>query len=268
MAVLRPPNLRHENRYWVQGALVAGVDEVGRGPLAGPLVAAAVVLPRGRRRSWYTGIRDSKIVPEPQRRQLCARILDNCEAVGLGVVQPWELDRMGMTAAWNKAMHGALTNAGIKPDVVLIDGKMLINAWHNERPAASNPEDIDDWWRPTVPSGLKTVRQRKAQGFLPGFPETPPDNGHRRNGLAYRQQAIVDGDATCLSIAAASLVAKVARDHIMEVLHHDHPQYGWLENKGYSTPGHKRAIAEHGTCAHHRMLFSPVRLAMQGILIK
>lgn len=262
------PTLRHEKPWWESGALVAGVDEVGRGPLAGPLVAAAVVLPRGRRRKWYAGVRDSKIIPEPQRPELCKRIIENCEAVGIGLVQPWELDRIGMTAAVSKAMHTALVNAGIRPDIVLIDGKMKINAWAGERPLNGWPEVERDPWAPLVPTPQKTVRMRKAQQVLPGFPEVEPvtfqQNGHE---LRYQQQTIVDGDARCMSIAAASIVAKVARDHIMEVLHHEHPEYGWDENKGYSTPGHKRAIRAHGTCQHHRMLFLPVRQALQGILI-
>jgi ribonuclease HII len=258
------PSLRFERAHWAQGALVAGVDEVGRGPLAGPLVAAAVVLPTGKRRKWYAGIRDSKVMTAIQRREVCERILANCENVGLGLVQPWDLDRMGMTAAWNMAMHKAIVNAGIQPDVVLIDGKMLINPWASERPTNGHRE-IDPW-APTIPNGARTRLARSAQKALMELP--PATNGHHPNGRVRGQQAIVDGDARCMSIAAASIVAKVARDHIMETLHFEHPQYNWLENKGYSTPFHKRAIREHGTCAQHRMLFAPVRLAMQGVLIE
>ena len=259
---MQRPTLKFEQTYWSEGALVAGVDEVGRGPLAGPLVAAAVVLPPGERRRWQRGINDSKVVLPEQRRELCRRILDNCDAVGLGVIQAWELDRLGMTGGVAKAMHMALANAGIHPDVVLIDGKMLINAWPDLRPAMNGVTHEDDPWTPTQPSGLNTTRQRRAQLVLPG---TPEPQSIRRNG-AFSQRAIVDGDARCLSIAAASIVAKVARDHIMEVLHHDHPRYNWVENKGYSTPEHKRAIREHGTCYQHRQLFAPVRYAMQGVL--
>ncbi|MEX2237282.1 MAG: ribonuclease HII [Dehalococcoidia bacterium] len=266
----KSPTLRFEKTHWAEGSLVAGVDEVGRGPLAGPLVAAAVVLPQSSRRlKWCAGVRDSKIVPEPEREELCARILDNCEAVGLGLIQPWDLDLMGMTGAWNKAMHTALVNAGVKPDIVLIDGKMKISGWAAQR--SFGQKDHEDWWAPTVPSPARIRFARQAQKPLPGIEppeETTVEVVQVRNGheMVYRQQTIVDGDAQCLSIAAASLVAKVARDHIMQVLHHEHPQYGWAENKGYSTPGHKRAIREHGTCVHHRLLFAPVREALQGLL--
>ncbi|MPZ22479.1 MAG: hypothetical protein GEU28_02820 [Dehalococcoidia bacterium] len=182
-----------------------------------------------------------------------------------------------MTAAVSRAMHMALVNASVEPDVVLVDGKMLINTEPRDAVPASlrvngppNPYLASSGPAFELTNDLPTATARRSNGHDVQAHLLDMGQEHRpagRNGTAYRQQAIVDGDALCMSIAAASIVAKVARDHMMEVLHHEYPCYGWRENKGYATPEHKQAIRQHGASPWHRMLFAPVRLAAQGVLL-
>lgn len=183
--------------------LVAGVDEAGRGPLAGPVVAAAVILPpRGRPR----GIHDSKQLTARQREALFARIC-GCSQVGVGVSGVEEIDRLNILGATKLAMRRAVEALPVPPDVALVDG--------NQPPA-----------------------------------------------LPCRTITVVGGDALSLSIAAASIVAKVTRDRIMRQLALEHPGYGWERNAGYGTPGHYRGLAALGVTAHHRRSFAPVKAVM------
>jgi len=187
---------------------IAGVDEAGRGPLAGPVVAAAVVLPRGCR---LPGLHDSKRLTAAERERLHELIVRRATAVGVGFADAKMVDRLNVLEAARLAMREAVEQLAPAPELVLVDG-----------------------WE------------------LPGFP-TP-------------QVAIVGGDHLSGSIAAASIVAKVTRDRMMEELDELHPGYGFRRHKGYSTREHQMRLLELGPCPEHRMSFAPVRAAMQGRL--
>ena len=192
---------RAESRLAGKGTTVAGVDEAGRGPLAGPVVAAAVMLAPGGR---WDGLDDSKQVAPETREELFARVLSEARAFSWSVIGPRRIDRSNILRASLEAMRRAVTRLTPAPELVLVDG---------DRP---------------VP------------------------------GLACEQRAIVDGDARLISIAAASVVAKVVRDRIMSRLDRVWPQYGFARHKGYGTPEHLAAIACHGPCPLHRYSFAPV----------
>ncbi len=192
---------RAEARLAGDGATVAGVDEAGRGPLAGPVVAAAVILDPG---GCWDGLNDSKQVSAEARDALYARVLTEARAFAWSVVGPRAIDRLNIRRASLEAMRRAIARLRVTPSLVLVDG----NA--------------------TVP------------------------------GLRQPQQAVVDGDATMLSIAAASILAKVVRDRIMERLDGVWPGYGFARHKGYGTPEHLAALARLGPCALHRYSFAPV----------
>jgi len=209
MMTLRP-TFDHERTLWKQGLqLVAGVDEVGRGPLAGPVVAAAVILPPRARFGWLADVRDSKLLPAPKREALAEKIRARALAVGVGVVPPERIDALGIAPASRLAMAEALAALTPVPEYALID--------------AFNLPEIDI-----------------------------PHHG------------IIDGDALCLSIAAASIVAKVHRDHIMTIYDALYPSYGFLHHKGYSTAEHLKALVKHGPCPIHRRSFAPVRDCLVG----
>lgn len=193
------PSTSIEEGFWASGEnLIAGVDEVGRGPLAGPVYAAAVVLSSESRPGWLSELRDSKVLPAPERERLAQVVREEARAWGLGWATVPEIDAWGITLANRMAMVRALQALSLRPQRVLIDG-----------------------------------------------PATLPN---------YRapQQAIVDGDALCCSISAASIVAKVARDEVMCQLDTLFPVYGFAEHKGYATKGHLDALGRHGPCSQHR----------------
>jgi ribonuclease HII len=179
---------------------IAGVDEAGRGPLAGPVVSAAVVLPADFQ---ACGVTDSKKLSPNRRAQLFDHIYDQAQAIGIGIVDALEIDRINILQAAKLSMVLALSNLGTPPDYILVDG--------NFRLATDLP--------------------------------------HR---------PIVRGDARSISIAAASIVAKVSRDRLMLRYHDDFPQYGFDRHKGYPTKAHKTAIAVHGPCWIHRRSFRGV----------
>jgi ribonuclease HII len=198
---LEPPTDRYERRARRQGArIVAGVDEAGRGPLAGPVVVAAIVL--GAR--IPKGIDDSKRLTPAERDRLFDEIVAKA-AVSVVVASRARIDRMNILRASLWAMSRAVAALPIVPDLVLVDGNM-------EPPA-----------------------------------------------LGCRCQTIVGGDGLSLSIAAASIVAKVTRDRLMANVGRAFPEYGFEDHKGYSTPGHFEALRLHGPCSHHRQSFAPVR---------
>lgn len=198
----RPPTFEREIALWNEGAsFVAGVDEVGRGPLAGPVVAAAVVFPRGTKA--IRGLRDSKILPAAKRERLARVVRARAAAVGVGAASVREIDRLNIRRATILAMQRALRRLGLVPAGVLIDGVWL--------PELGRPHD-----------------------------------------------AIIDGDALCQSIAAASVIAKTVRDRLMRRLAARYPVYAWEENKGYGTPEHLDALQTLGPTRHHRMSFEPV----------
>jgi len=199
----RKPSLKFEKELRREGRLlVAGVDEAGRGSWAGPVVAAAVILPLINR---YHGINDSKLLNPGQRERLLLKIYKLALDISIGVVENKELDEMGVGQASYLAMRRAIDNLTIKPDFVLVDG------------------------------------------FKVGFSGVP-------------SWGIIDGDRKSVSIAAASIVAKVARDRMMEEIHEMVPDYGFCANKGYGTAFHQLKIIELGVCEWHRQSFKPIRL--------
>jgi ribonuclease HII len=187
----------------LHGGPVAGVDEAGRGPLAGPVVAAAVVLDPER---IPDGIADSKALDAEDRRRIYERILAVAR-VGIGVADVVRIDADNILNAALWAMAQAVARLDCAPKLVLIDG--------NKAPS-----------------------------------------------LDFPTRTIVQGDARCLSIAAASIVAKVARDAMMTELARSFPHYGFDRHKGYGTPEHQAAIARYGVTPHHRRSFRPVQLAL------
>ena len=196
------PDFSRESAARQRGCLiVAGVDEVGRGPLAGPVTAAAVILDPAR---IPPGLGDSKALSASRRAALAEEIADMAElSIAHATVE--EIDEINILAASHLAMIRALAGLPRAPDFALIDGNRL--------PA----------------------------------------------GLPCPAKAVVKGDALCLSIAAASIVAKVCRDALMVGLAQQHPGYGWERNAGYPTPDHKDALRHLGPTPHHRRSFAPVR---------
>ncbi|HNV64093.1 MAG TPA: ribonuclease HII [Smithellaceae bacterium] len=177
---------------------IAGIDEAGRGPLAGPVVAAAVIFPPN-----YTNprINDSKKLTAHQREKLYEVIRDDALAVGMGVMEADVIDRVNILQATFLAMREAVYDLSLPPDFLLIDGLHQLV-------------------------------------------------------LEIPQKALVKGDTLSVSIAAASIIAKVSRDRIMEIYHRKYPQYNFVRNKGYATAEHRRAIEEYGICKIHRKSFS------------
>ena len=202
------PDAAHERRLSALGfRCVAGIDEVGRGPLAGPVTAAAVVMPNEIPESWFGLIRDSKQMSPERREFACDQIQLHARAVGVGSASSSEIDSVGIVPATRLAMTRALECLEFAPDHLLIDALVL--------------PDVD-------------------------VPQTP----------------IIKGDATSISIAAASIVAKVTRDRLMaESYETRHPGYGFARNKGYGTAEHMAALQELGPCPIHRYSFAPVRSA-------
>jgi ribonuclease HII len=195
------PDFAFETAAMAHGlARVAGVDEVGRGPLAGPVTAAAVVLDPDR---IPPGLNDSKKLTAKRRATLAAILRETCDHCIVHVA-PAEIDELNILHASMAAMTRAVAGLRAAPDHVLVDGNRL--------------------------------------------PST----------LADRAEAVVKGDARCLSIAAASILAKVARDAVMAELARAYPVYGWDRNAGYPTAAHRAALKTYGVTPHHRRSFAPV----------
>lgn len=207
------PGLSRETVAWTRGALLIGVDEAGRGPLAGPVVAAAVVFPSGVKR--FRRIRDSKTLPEAKRDAAAALIRLEALAVGVGAASVREIDRLNIRRATVLAMRRAIRRA-----------------------LAALPPDCAT----PLPAG-------RCEIVLDGL--AMPD-------LGFDHDAIVDGDALCLSISAAGIIAKTVRDRLMASLARRHTGYDWHSNRGYGTDAHLRAIDSYGPTAHHRRSFGPV----------
>jgi len=192
---------------------VAGLDEVGRGPLAGPVVAAAVVLPRG---FVHAEIKDSKLLTAKQREKMAVFIRRNAECCAVGVVESKDIDRLNILQASLLAMVKALASLASKADCLLIDGKQ------------------------SIPLALFRI-------------------GRFLSGRSTYQRTIIKGDRLCLSIAAASIIAKVARDELMVQLDARYPEYGFAAHKGYSCAAHFEALRRFGASPVHRRSFKPVR---------
>lgn len=182
---------------------VAGVDEAGRGPLAGPVVAAAVILDPRRP---ISGLADSKTLSAKRRQQLSDQIMARARDWGIAVVDVEEIDRINILQATMQAMRTAAEKLHIEPVLVRIDG-------------------------------------------------------NRAPDLRWPVQTVIGGDGLDRAISAASILAKVHRDRLMEKLHERWPQYGFDRHKGYPTPAHISALETHGPCPAHRRSFSPVRQA-------
>lgn len=185
--------------FFTENLIEAGCDEAGRGCIAGPVVAAAVILPRGMD---FPEFDDSKKLTEKQREKLRVKVLENAAAYGVGIVSAEEIDEINILNASFLAMHRAIDQLKIRPELLLIDGNRF-NKYHD-----------------------------------------------------LKHQCIVGGDAKYQSIAAASILAKTTRDHIMEDLDTQYPAYNWKQNKGYPTIEHKNAVAEHGMSPYHRKTFN------------
>jgi ribonuclease HII len=180
---------------------VGGLDEVGRGPLAGPVVAACVILEEN---CDYRGFVDSKSINGTQRSRLYRELQSNGARIGVGIVSETDIDRINILQASLLAMKKAVLAMSRQPDFLLVDGNQPI-------------------------------------------PMTIP------------QQTLVRGESKSASIAAASIVAKVVRDNLMDQYHLQYPEYNFQQNRGYPTPEHRQAIAAHGPCAIHRQSFKCVR---------
>jgi len=208
--MLRKPKIswKFEREYLERGQTnIIGVDEAGRGPLAGPVVAAAVLLSLDRKlpRNCFK-FNDSKKLTATEREELYEVVCENAIAKGIGIVSAQEIDEINILRATMKAMtiavHGLEESYdALKPEILLIDGNYF-----------------------------KTT-------------------------LSYPYRTIVDGDALSPSIAAASIIAKVTRDKIMQEMHEKYPEYNFKRNKGYATQEHRNAIAKHGQCFEHRRSF-------------
>lgn len=199
---MQPDWWKFENNAAKKGfAHIAGVDEAGRGPLAGPVVAASVIMPST---GSISGLNDSKRLTPIQREKLYLEIYTHAIAVGIGVVGVIEIDRINILQASLQAMALAVNSLHPHPDYLLVDGKF------------------------SIPSPLP-------------------------------QQPIIKGDSRSVSIAAASVVAKVSRDRLMQKHHQDYSQYEFAKHKGYPTKAHKAAIQTFGICLIHRRSFKGVK---------
>jgi ribonuclease HII len=202
------PTLLEEMALFEQGySFIAGLDEAGRGCLAGPVVAAAVILPLEDSEAIMArlvGVNDSKQLTPAQREHLYDVIMEYTVSVGVGVGSVEIIDERNILNATKHTMRQALLQLSPPPQALLLDALLL-------------------------------------------------------PGIALPQRSIIKGDARCLSIASASIIAKVTRDRLMVKLHEEYPAYSFDQHKGYGTPAHLEALRCHGATPHHRRSFSPVR---------
>jgi len=206
------PTLEEEMALLRQGyCSIAGVDEAGRGCLAGPVVAAAVILPLSDDcQTYFEGVRDSKQLTAQARNYLYEVIMQHALAVGVGMGSVELIDERNILQATKYAMRIAINQLLVPPQALLLDALLL----------------------PDIP--------------LP-------------------QRSIIKGDALCLSIAAASIIAKVTRDRLMLQLHEQYPAYGFAQHKGYGTEAHLAALRQYGVTPLHRRSFAPVRELLFGL---
>ncbi|SDB88465.1 RNase HII [Pelagirhabdus alkalitolerans] len=193
---------QYEHQLYEQNIqYIAGIDEVGRGPLAGPVVAAAVILSP---EFDVLGLTDSKQLSEKKREMFASIIEEKAEAIGVGIVHNDLIDQHNIYQASIMAMEDAIDNLSVEPDYLLIDAVEL-------------------------------------------------------KRLGYDQQSIIKGDQKSISIAAASIIAKVTRDRMMKVYHKKYPGYGFDQNQGYGTKAHLQGLKENGPSPIHRYSFAPVK---------
>jgi ribonuclease HII len=215
------PTLVRERAVWAEEHLLVGVDEAGRGPLAGPVVAAAVVFPSGC--TAIRGLRDSKILPPSVRARIAERVRRRVLAFGVGAASAHEIDRYNIRVASAIAMRRAIA--------CLIRRSTL----------ARFP--IGQCSRTQLDSG------QPFRIIIDGLPL--PEIG-------YAHEALIDGDARCHSISAAAILAKTIRDRLMHRLAARHPGYGWHTNVGYGTEEHQEGLRVQGPTKHHRLTFAPL----------
>lgn len=200
--------LKYERELYKNNiTLIAGVDEAGRGPLVGPVVAAAVILPKNYK---LEGLNDSKQLSEKKREKFYEILQREAVSIGVGIVSAKEIDEINILEASRKAMYIALNNLSVTPEYILSDAMSL--------------NDID------IPS-----------------------------------RPIIHGDALSLSIAAASVIAKVTRDHIMYELDQLYPEYNYKKNKGYPTKEHLELMKKYGIFEEYRMSYKPVKMILEGL---
>ena len=193
-------NYQYEKELWAQGInLIAGVDEVGRGPLIGPVVAAAVILPHD---FYLEGLTDSKKLSEKKREAFYQIIKEKALAIGVGVISEKRIDEINIYEATKEAMKTAINNLNPKPDHILIDAMPL--------------------------------------------------------DLSIPTTSIIKGDLLSVTISAASVIAKVTRDHMLYEIDKEYPMYDLKNNKGYGTKKHLEALQEYGITKYHRLSFKPV----------
>lgn len=203
------PDLTYENQY--PGQYVAGLDEVGRGCLAGPVVACAVVL---KPNAQLPGVDDSKTLSAEKREALVDAIMDQSLSVAVGVAEVHEIDQFNILQATKLAMSRAIDRLTVRPQVLLIDG--------------DKKQQLPDKTQPQV--------------------------------------FITKGDHHSLSIAAASIIAKVVRDRLMAEMHLSYPEFNWAQNAGYGTKAHYDALSQFGYTPHHRRSFNPLKTQLsQGV---
>ncbi len=194
--------LIEEQKLWDMGyKTLTGIDEAGRGPLAGPVVAACIYIPKG---IWIEGIQDSKKLTEKQRELLFKELTNHPQIeFGVGIVNHDVIDEINILQATFKAMRDAYHNLKVKTDYVLIDGVRL--------------------------------------------------------ALPVPSMQLIKGDSRSYLIAAASIIAKVTRDHLMKEYHDKWPEYGFGKHKGYGTAQHRKALEDLGPCPIHRLTFEPIK---------
>lgn len=213
-----------ENQLYAMGIQhIAGVDEVGRGPLAGPVVAAAVVLPKG---FSLLGVDDSKKFKEKRREALYEEILKEVICYGIGIVDNQTIDEINILSATKKAMKEAIFRA---------NESLLKWSAEEERDERRAKEEYIGWKTPGIEHLLIDALTLQ--------------------DVEIPQTGIIKGDAKSVSIACASIIAKVTRDRMMKEYHNRYPDYDFLKNKGYGTKAHYAALDEYGTCPIHRMTF-------------
>ena len=196
--LLRLEGMKEYERKYASCGFICGIDEAGRGPLAGPVVAAACILPTDCEILY---LNDSKKLTEKRREELFVEIQEKAVSFGVGIVSPAVIDEINILQATYEAMRQAVEKLSVRPDVFLNDAVVI-----------------------------------------PGIDER-------------RQVKIIKGDAKSFSIAAASILAKVTRDHMMEEYDRLYPEYGFAKHKGYGTKAHLDAVREHGMCPIHRRSF-------------
>ena len=193
-------NYKYERELYKKGInLIAGIDEVGRGPLIGPVVAAAVILPK---KFKLEGLTDSKKLSEKKREEFYKVIQKEAISIGIGIIDEKRIDEINIYEATKEAMYEAINNLNVKPEHVLIDAMKL---------------DLD------IPS-----------------------------------TSIIKGDLLSISISAASVIAKVTRDHMLYEIDKQYPMYDLKNNKGYGTKKHMEAIKKYGITKYHRLSYKPV----------